>query len=214
MILSLLLFSQIWINSTAQASLRCSVVFRYFPQIKSEVIEQRFTSLEINRLSELAVRKYSIFDVLNIKKDLNSHNFIRKNLELPKAFIISYALKFSFLKTAFEVPRDVQPLKKYIHITELKSKFDLALNLIIKKTNELGYPWSTQYGRHYLSAYKNIPNIDWISLSEAKREILYNNNIILLVKNSETNETHQMHLSLDSFLYSPRTGRLVFSVLY
>ena len=193
------------------SSASCFAVFQ--PQSKITVVEQLFTSLEINQVDKIATRKYSVFDILRIRRDLDSHAFIKHELTLPKAFIVPEAQKTSLLKLDFKIPADAQPLKLNIKNSAVKSKFDLALNLIIKQIEDLGYPWSTRLGRHYLSS-RNIPKVQYISRSEAKKEILYNNNIILQVNNSETKLSYKIHFTLDSFLYSPSTGQIVFAVLY
>ena len=197
----------------AQASsATCFAVFQ--PQSnRITVVEQLFTSLELNSADQMATRKYSVFDILRIRRDIASHLFIKTELTLPQAFIVPEAQKTSLLKVDFKIPADAQPLKQNINKPEVKSKFDLALNLMIKQIQELGYPWTLRLGRNYLSS-RNIPKVQIVSRSEAKKEILYNNNIILLVSNAETKINHEIHLTLDSFLYSPSTGQLVFSILY
>lgn len=197
---------------TKVSTATCFAVFQP-QQNKITVVEQLFTSLELNSVDQVATRKYTVFDILRIRRDIASHLFIRTELTLPPAFIVPEAHKTSLLKVNFKIPADAEPLKQNINKPEVKSKFDLALNLMIKQIEALGYPWALRLGKHYLSS-RNVPKVQLLTRSEAKKEILFNNNIILFVNNSETKINHEIHLTLDSFLYSPSTGQLVFSVLY
>lgn len=195
---------------SANAKPSCASLFN---EPNSKLLDQLFTTLELNYQNQSATRNYSFLSILKVRRDLNAHSFIKNEIHLPDAFIVPKATKLSMLKVSFKILPDAKPLTDYIHLAEVKSKFDLALNLVIKQINELGYPWGLKLGRYYISS-NSIPKVDYLSHSQAKREIYYNNNIVLFVSNTETKVNHQIHLTLDSFLYSPSTGQFIFSVHY
>ena len=112
----------------------CMALFKTEPKVS--IVEQLFTSLEINRSTQTATRKYSVFDILRIRRDLESHRFIKNELTLPNAFIIPEVKKPSILRLEFKIPRDAKPLIPHMSKTDIKSKFDLALNLIMKQIEE------------------------------------------------------------------------------